>query len=76
MGQYKEMKTTIKINGQDIPVDDAFNDLTPEQQEIEKAYIAEQLANGIKFGGGEPVAEKEPTTIVVCLLLSPQKPAP
>lgn len=57
------MMTTIKINGKDVPVDAAFNDLTPEQQEMEKKYIAEQIAKGVKFGGGEPVAEKEPTTI-------------
>lgn len=57
------MMTTIKINGKDVPVDAAFNDLTPEQQEMEKKYIAEQMAKGITFGGGEPVAEKEPTTI-------------
>jgi hypothetical protein len=63
MGQSKEMMTTIKINGKDVPVDAAFNDLTPEQQEMEKKYIAEQIAKGITFGGGEPVVEKEPTTI-------------
>jgi hypothetical protein len=57
------MTTTININGKPIPVDDAFNDLTPEQQEMEKEYIAQQLAKGVTFGGGEPVAEKEPTTI-------------
>ena len=57
------MTTIIKINGKNVPVDDAFNDLTPEQQEMEKEYIAEQMAKGVKFGGGEPVAEKEPTTI-------------
>ena len=60
------MTIIVKINGKDVPVDDAFNDLTPEQQEIEKAHIADQMMAGKKFGG-IPVAEpkeKEPGTIL------------
>jgi hypothetical protein len=67
MGQA--MKTIIiEINGKDVPVDAAFNDLTPEQKEIEKAHIADQMMAGKKFGGGDvPVAEskaKEPSNIL------------
>lgn len=60
------MTIIVKINGKDVPVDDAFNDLTPEQQEMEKAHIADQMMAGKKFGG-IPVAEpkeKEPGSIL------------
>ena len=56
------MTIIVKINGQDVPVDDAFGKLTPEQQDQEKAHIAEQMQGGATFGG-EQAAEKAPSTI-------------
>lgn len=55
------MTIIVNINGQDVPVDDAFGKLTPEQQDLEKAHIAQQMESGASFGGGKPVAE--PRTI-------------
>jgi hypothetical protein len=58
------MTIIVNINGQDVPVDDAFGKLTPEQQELEKAHIAEQISGGATFGGGVAKEAKEPTTVM------------
>ena len=62
------MTIIVKINGQDVPVDDAFGKLSPEQQEQEKAHIAEQMTGGSTFGGEAPKAApaepKEPSNIM------------
>ena len=50
--------TTLTINGQQVTVDDSFEQLTPDQQEAEVNHIASQMgANKTTGGAAEPTPQ-------------------